>query len=109
MSGQKHRFYFLENGKRYLLDGGKWRLVSDTGPSKRVNLISDVLPDVRHPSTGKVYSSKSRYYADTRAMGKEIMGNDMGPIDKPRPSARSKMEHVGYTLARNYDKLIGGR
>lgn len=94
--------------QRYLYRNGEWIEAEKAAPLHHAYLISDALPDVRHPSNGKIYSSKSRYYADTRAMGKEIMGNDMGPIDKSRPSARSRLEHPGYTLARNFEKM-GGR
>lgn len=47
-------------------------------------LISDSV-EVRNPANGQMYSSKSRYYADVKAMGCEIVGNDTSVI-KDRPT-----------------------
>lgn len=104
-SAGKHRFYYVEGGKRYLLDGSRWQLVSGHEPAKRLHIIPDGLDYVRHPTTGKRYTSKGKYVADTKAMGYEIIGNDM---PKPKTWDRSELEPVGKTLSRKYDEM-GGR
>lgn len=79
----------------------------DPQPSPRGTiLISDSLDYVRHPATGRRYTSKSRYYADTKALGYQILGNEK---PKPKPKIQPHPEPVGRALYRNWDKLGGGR
>lgn len=40
------------------------------------SVISDYLPDLRHPSSGKRYDSKSGFRAETRARGLTEVGNE---------------------------------
>lgn len=42
----------------------------------RVYVIGDVMDPAKHPGSGKVYDSKARFRADTRAMGFVEAGND---------------------------------
>lgn len=42
----------------------------------RVYVIGDVMAPAKHPGSGKVYDSKARFRADTRAMGFVEAGND---------------------------------
>ncbi|HPC91670.1 MAG TPA: hypothetical protein PLJ74_05395 [Myxococcota bacterium] len=48
---------------------------------------SDELPDLRHPVTGKRYTSRRRYEKDTAAMGYTIVGDDL--LSK-RPDTRQE-------------------
>lgn len=60
----------------------------------RINVISDTIAPIKSMADGKMYDSKSRYYAEVKARGFEVVGNDI-PM-KPRnrePDAR-KIERV---------------
>lgn len=102
----KHRFFFLENGRRYVLENGDWRSVDIQGPATQIHLISDALPDVWNPRTNKRYSSKSKYYADTRATGGEIVGNDPAGLRREYKSSLPQ-EKIGHALYRNWERLGG--
>lgn len=49
----------------------------------RVHVISDVMPAMRHPITGKLMDSKSEFRKVTRAAGCVEVGNDKWPERKP--------------------------
>lgn len=51
-------------------------LVQTEPRGKGPSVISDYLPDLRHPSTGKVMDSKSQFRAVTRANGCVEVGNE---------------------------------
>jgi len=53
-------------------------------PPKRVTLISDTMPTPGTPAPNRRYDSKSRYYADTKAAGGEIVGNDFKASSPPK-------------------------
>lgn len=64
-------------------------------------VIGDDLPGggLRHPSTGKMMDSKSRFRAETRARGLVEVGNDMPAPRGPRrpidiPSAREDIRRA---------------
>lgn len=42
----------------------------------RVYVIGDVMEPIKHPGSGRVYDSKARFRADTRALGLVEVGND---------------------------------
>ena len=49
------------------------------------NYINDGLPDIRHPSSGKIYSSKAAFRAETRARGLTEVGNEDFPCRDEAP------------------------
>lgn len=71
-------------------------------------IISDSLGDIVNPMNGKVYDSKSKYYADVRAQGGIIMGNDAPTQaakkevhiddDKVKRDLYQAAEQIGYKL-----------
>jgi hypothetical protein len=76
-----------------------------TPRSGGVFVISDTMDAVAHPSTGKVYDSKSRFRAETRARGLVEVGNDKIPdrVDRSLPGGlRDEMSRV-------YDQLSSRR
>lgn len=66
----------------YVIRDGELVPKSEAAPLRRPFVISDNC-DVISQADGKHYSSKSRYYADLRARGYEIVGNE-----KPTPPRR---------------------
>jgi hypothetical protein len=54
---------------------------------KTPHYISDGLPDIAHPSSGKIYSSKAAFRAETRARGLTEIGNEDFPerVEAPMP------------------------
>jgi hypothetical protein len=65
--------------------------------------ISDSLPDIVHPSSGKRYSSKAAFRAETRARGLTEVGNESFPERKEVP-----LDPIGPDIARAYDQLASG-
>ena len=80
--------------------------IEKAAPRQQTYLVSDCLPDVMHPSNGKRYSSKSKYYADTKAMGGEIVGNDSSALKREYKSSRPS-EPAGNALYRNWERMGG--
>ena len=85
----KHRYFYTENGQRKeeLIDG-KWVPVREVAREHSHIVISDTMNPTHNPATGKTYDSKSRYYADTKAAGGVIVGNELSmkgppPVKKP--------------------------
>ena len=68
-----------------VLRNGKWLRKQDAPPLHAARdapmVIGDTLPGgaLRHPSTGKMMDSKSRFRAETRARGCVEVGNDVRP------------------------------
>lgn len=71
-------------------------------PTGRVNVISDTMRPMRHPSNGKIYDSKSRFRAETRARGLVEIGNE-----QPKPRKAIDMPPVGPDIARAIQELGG--
>lgn len=65
-------------------------------------VISDHLDGIVNPMDGKRYDSKSRYYAEVKARGGEIMGNDA-----PLPVNRETLHEGGVAqdAKRAYEAL----
>ena len=61
------------------IDGEKVELgVSDTSTEAKCPAIhADEMDPLRHPVTGKIYTSVSQYKCDTKRMGYEIMGTEI--------------------------------
>ncbi len=55
----------------------------------RIYVIGDVMEPVRHMGTGRVYDSKARFRADTRATGCVEVGND--PAIRRDPGIKGRM------------------
>ncbi len=91
--------------QHYVWYNGDWVEYDRHAPRpKRVILLSDNLDYVKHTATGRRYTSKSRYVADTKALGYQILGNDM---PGPKPKIQPHPEPVGKALYRTWDKLGG--
>jgi len=90
----------------YLYRNGEWIEAERAKPRNQTFLISDHLPDIVNPQNGKRYSSKSKYYADVRALGGEIVGNDPSGLRREYKSSLPK-ERAGHALYRNWEKLGG--
>jgi len=67
-------------------------------------IIGDNLPDTWNPLTNKRYSSKSRYYQDTRAAGGEIVGNDPAGL-RERKFAKPNLEPPQVTIKRVLEQM----
>ena len=91
--------------KLFVFRDGDWREVDRHAPRpKRLIVIGDNLPDTWNPMNGKRYSSKSRYYADTRAMGGEIVGNDSAGTRERKP-LKPDIEPAARTVKRVMEQL----
>ena len=70
------------------------------------NLIRDDMPGGIHGTLshadGRVYDSKSRYLAEVRARGYEVVGNDTSRAKKPE-TPRAEYEREAVTAARQIE------
>ena len=66
-------------------------------------VIGDDMRPMRHPSNGRVYDSKSRFRAETRARGLHEIGNDRLP-----PRRDIDMPPVAADIRRAIQELGGG-
>lgn len=67
--------------------------------------INDSLPDIPHPSSGKVYSSKAAFREETRARGLVEVGNeDFSPREDVPVDGSSIAEDIGQA----YERLSQG-
>lgn len=90
-------------GEIYVMRGGKLVPKSQARePSAAPNVISDYLPDLIHPSTGKRMDSKSQFRAVTKAYGKTEVGNE--PM---RDTRRIDMPNLKQDIARAINELGG--
>ena len=89
--------YVLRNGK--LVPKLKASLLSSTSLT-RIHVISDTMAPVKHMGTGRIHDSKSRFRADTRAMGCEEIGTE--PVrahPRPEPSMHDIAMDVKKSIA----------
>ena len=90
----------------FVMRGGKLVPKSLAAPlnsnSKNYHVISDTMRPMRHPSNGKIYDSKSRFRAETRARGCVEIGNE-----QPKPRKFIDMPAVGPDIARAIQELGG--
>lgn len=63
---------------------------------------SDYIPDLRHPSNGKRYDSKSRFRAETKARGLTEIGNET-----QRDTRRLDVPNLKEDIARTISELGG--
>ena len=52
------------------------RLTTPPEPERRIHVISDTMPPLKHMATGRVHDSKAAFRADTRATGCDEVGTD---------------------------------
>lgn len=91
--------------KLFIYRNGDWVECDRYAPRpKRTILIGDNLPDTWNPMTNRTYSSKSRYYADTKAMGGEIVGNDPAGLRERKP-VKPDIEPAARTVKRVIEQL----
>ena len=88
----------------YVWDGEKMVPKSDDfALSPRIHVIGDTLPQaLKHPATGLVTDSKSRFRRETRAAGCVELGTD-APTTPKRPEIQ--MEDSRATIARVYESM----
>ena len=88
--------------KRYVYDHALEKVieVAERGFERRLHIISDNQEPLRHPVTGKVYSSKSRFRADTKAAGCEEVGNEKMVSTHSKPSAEQRRAVLRQELDR---------
>lgn len=90
----------------YVWRDDKWVPKALAGPSPQPrgprsalpvpHYISDALPDVVHPSNGKVYTSKAAFRAETAARGLVEVGNeDFAPRQEVPIDGPSLAEDIG--------------
>lgn len=93
--------------KTYVMRGGK---LVEANPGQSITLTpfiqSDELPGLRHPVTGKRYTSRSAYIKDTRAMGLEIVGNDLMSKQPDRRVANKPIPEEQITDAIEYAESL---
>lgn len=80
--------YVYRNGQLY--EKGTEPQYEDNGKAPYV--ISDTMPELRHMATGRYFSSKAAFRAETRAAGCQEVGNDPSILRprKPEPLSREK-------------------
>jgi hypothetical protein len=66
---------------------------------------ADGMDAVKSMADGKVYDSKSAYYASVRRAGCEIVGDDRGGFG-PRPEYRP--QNIGQDIKRSIEQLRAG-
>ncbi len=78
----------------YVMRGGKIVDKATAPPlnistDPRIYVIGDVMEPMRHQATGRMYDSKARFRADTRAAGCVEVGND--PAIRRDPGVKGRM------------------
>lgn len=74
---------------RYIWWHGAWVDVARETPTPRIAIISDGMDPLRHPVSGQILDSKSRFRAATRDSGCVELGND-APMVTKRPGIDRK-------------------
>ena len=92
--------YVMRNGR--LVSKSQASPLHAPSAGKRVHAISDTMRPMRHPSNGKIYDSKSRFRAETKARGLVEIGNEL-----PKPRKAIDMPPVGPDIARAIQELGG--
>lgn len=55
----------------------------------KLHIIGDAMPAIKSMADGKMYDSKSRYYASIRAQGYEVVGNEKLTPRRREPDERA--------------------
>src|SRR5262245_45302896 len=69
------------------------------------NVISDEMPATRHMADGRVFTSKSKFRAHTRAHGCVEVGNDTSALLKPRKRLELSREARRLDIRRAIEQL----
>lgn len=89
--------------KHFVFRNGDWVEYDRYAPRpKRTILISDTMAPTLNPATNKTYDSKSQYYADTKAAGGVIVGNE---LSMKGPPVTKNPEPVPVTIERLNQKM----
>ena len=90
----------------YVLRNGELtpkRLAGPPHPAQAAPMVrTDGMEPVRSMADGRVYDSRSRYYASLKARGCEIVGDDRAAFERP-PQPRP--EGVGQDILRTIEEL----
>lgn len=89
---------------RYVYRDGEWVDAALARPLHESRDAPMIRPDGMDPivsmADGKTYDSRSAYYADLKARGSEIVGNDRAAFDKkPEFVSRNVEQSIKQTLA----------
>jgi hypothetical protein len=69
------------------------------------NIITDEIPETIHPCNQRIYTSKSKFRAITKAHGKEEVGNEYKAfVDSIRPQI--KQTPVAESISQAYDFVV---
>lgn len=69
------------------------------------NIISDSLPDIVNHADGRIYDSKSNYYAAVKAAGCEVVGNDPAFAEGKIPDTTPR--GIEQDISDAYDQVVG--
>jgi hypothetical protein len=72
------KYYWDENT-------GCWQEAAAYTPIPRVHIIGDTVRPMRSMADGKLYDSKSKYKAEVKALGYEIVGDQRAPNKEYKP------------------------
>jgi hypothetical protein len=72
--------YVLRDGKLIEKHLASPRFQADSAPG----VISDTMGETRHMASGKYFTSKAAFRAETKAYGCREVGNEVGTLLKPR-------------------------
>ena len=67
-----------------------------------IHVISDTMAPTKHMGTGRIHDSKSRFRADTRAMGCEEIGTE--PV-RARPRPEPSMHDIAMDVKKSIAQL----
>jgi hypothetical protein len=71
----------------------------------RPYIVSDSLPDIVNHADGKIYDSKSNYYAAVKAAGCEVVGNDPAFAEGKVPDTTPR--GIEQDISDAYDQVVG--
>lgn len=82
-----------------------WPCARPESPNAAPNIRADGMDAILSHADGRIYDSRSAYYASVKAAGCEIVGNDTGGFG-PRPEYRPK--DVGRDIQTAMQQLQSG-
>lgn len=77
------------------------------GPAVRSDRLPGGVDGLHNPATAKSYDSKSRYYADTKAAGCEILGNEPARRNRQRESSDKALAGRARDIKESIEKIRG--
>lgn len=88
----------LDNWPHNCMPERNWARSELAGPM----IISDSMEPTQHPCNGKMYTSKARFRAETRAHGCVEVGNDVKTT--PKPKERPKKAEVRASIDKAFSQ-----